>query len=167
MDGVIHVHIERGLLIRALALSSFDRGWIEWYLGTRRNFHSALAKGIVSFRAARREPTWGTSSIVCRKKNSRASYEPFSPLTLREDVNGMSLVFHVCWLRFEVSSFRAPQEDSPRQVFVDVYFCLVLICFVDGGHFKRVILASVEVHGADPAGGLFTLLLRMLDEPIA
>ena len=104
-----------------------------------------------------------TSSIVCRQKNSTA---PCSPLILRVDVNEMSLVFFMFfWLRFEVSSFRAPQEDSPRQVSIDV-FCLVLICFVDGGQFKRVILASVEVPRTDPAGGLFTLLLRMVDEPI-
>ena len=64
-----------------------------------------------------------------------------------------------------MSSLRAPQEDSPRQVFIDV-FCAVLICFVDGGQYKRVILASVEVQGPITREGFFALLYRMLDEPI-
>ena len=38
------------------------------------------------------------------------------------------------------------RKSSPRQVFVD-FFRLVLICFVDGGQLKRVILASVKVQG--------------------
>ena len=51
----------------------------------------------------------GTSSIVCRKDNSTASYAPFSPLILRVDVNEMSLVifmFFGCVLKCRRSERR-------------------------------------------------------------
>ena len=84
----------------------------------------------------------GTSSIVCREKNSTA---PFSPLILRVDVNEMNLVFFMfvgCVLKCRRSERR--KRTVPGRYLL---IFLVLICFIGGGQFKRVILASVEVQG--------------------
>ena len=77
----------------------------------------------------------------------------------------MSLLFFMFfWLRFEVSSFRAPQEDSPSQVFICVFVLFWFVWLMVGN--SNVSLSRPWKFKGRSSGRLFTLLQRTLDEPI-
>ena len=64
----------RGLLVRALGIEQLRQRLDRMATRDSMEFHSAHAKDVVSFQSCTERANLGTSSNVCRKKNSTASY---------------------------------------------------------------------------------------------